>query len=59
MRGFVKGPCFCDVVLCVLSSLAINSLRKRELVVLLPLYSCSRVGVCVLCLFFSVPWVGL
>ena len=31
---------FCDIVFCVLSSFAISSLRKRELVALLQLCSC-------------------
>ena len=51
---FCVGSMFCGVVLGVLSSLAINLLRKRELVALL-----CVVAVCVLCLFLKVLWVGL
>ena len=45
---------FCGVFLGVLSSLAIILLRKRVLVALL-----CDVAVCVLCLFLTVPCVGL
>ena len=49
----------CNALAGALSSFAIISLRKRELVALLLLCSCSHVAVSVLCLFFVVPWVGL
>ena len=48
------GPCFL-----VLSSFAIISLRKRELVALLYSCSCCRVTISVLSPFYAVPWVGL
>ena len=44
---------FCDVILGALLSLAIILLRKRA-----GLFNCV-VAVCVLCLFLTVPWVGL
>ena len=44
-------------VFIILSSFAIISLRKRELVALLKLCSCVAVGV--LCLDLAVPLVGL
>ena len=50
---FVFGPC-----LSVISSFAIISLRKRELVALHSLSSCCHVAVSVLCLFLLVPWIG-
>ena len=56
---FVFSPCFGNVVFSVLSSFAIISLRKRELVALLKLSTCCHVAVMDLCLFFMVPWVGL
>ena len=53
--GFVFWPCFYAVhVPSVLSSFAIISLRKRELVVFLLLSSRRHVAACVLCLFFMV-----
>ena len=47
------------IVLCDISSFAINFLRKRGLVALLSLCSCWRVAVTVMCLFFAVTEVGL
>ena len=44
----VKGGawlCFCDIVLCARFSFAAISLRKRELVALVELYSCFDVCV--------------
>ena len=66
----VLGGLFCHFcnVLCVISSFAFISPRKRELVALLHLYSCCRVCVCVcvcacvrVCVrvFLEVPWVCL
>ena len=49
---------FCYAVLIVISSFTITSLSKRELVALL-LPSCCHMAVFVLCLFLTVPWVGL
>ena len=50
---------FCNLVLNVLSSFAIISLKKRRVVALLYLYFyCHNVCVCQ-CLFLAVPWVGL
>ena len=57
--GSVFGPLFCNAVLRVLSSLAIISLRKRELAALLKLCSCYQVVVSVLCFFTTVEWAGL
>ena len=45
---------FCYVVLSVLSSVAVISLRKIELVILLNYLSANS-----LCLFLMVSWVGL
>ena len=51
---------FCTVVLCVLSSFSITSLRKRELISLLLLCSdCCCASVSVLCIFLAVLLVGL
>ena len=47
------------LLLSVLSSLAIVSLREGEMVASLPLSLCCRAGVFVLSLFLAVPWVGL
>ena len=46
---------FCNVVLSVLSSLAIILLRKRKMVAA----DYNRECVYFLCLFLGVPWVGL
>ena len=53
--GYCVRSLFCYAVLCVLSSFVIISLGKRELVALLY----SHVVVVALCLFLTVPWVGL
>ena len=53
------GGVFCYAVLTVLSSFAIILLRKSELVVLLWLSLLCQVDESVLCLFLTVPWVGL
>ena len=50
---------FCCALLCVLSSFATILKRKGELVALLLLSYESLVGVYVLWLFLTVPWVGL
>ena len=47
------SPCFVEWLLLSLSNLSIILLGKREL------YLNLFVGVCVLCLFLTVPWVGL
>ena len=52
------GLCFC-ILLCVLSSFAIISTRKRELVALLLLSFLCVVTVTVLRLFHTMSWVGL
>ena len=58
-RGFCVRYLFCYAVLCVFSSFAIIPLGKRGPVALL-LRSCDcHVFVVVLCLFLTVPWVGL
>ena len=46
-------------IVCVLSSFAIISMGKRELVALLCLFSLCLVIVVVQWLFLTVPWVGL
>ena len=50
---------FCYAVLCVVSRFAIISLVKRELVALVLLSSGYHVAGIILCLFFTVTWVGL
>ena len=50
---------FCYAVLNVLSSFAITSQRKRELVALLYLSSCCHMAVIVLSLFLMALWVDL
>ena len=55
---FCVRSLFCYEALCVLSSFAIISLGKRELVALL-LLSWRHVAVVVLCLFLTVTWNGL
>ena len=57
--GLCVWPLFCCVVLSVLSSFAIISLRKRELVALPSLCSCYHVAAGFLCHFLTVPCVGL
>ena len=57
--GFCVCSMFCCALFCVLSSFAIISIRKRELVVLLCLFSLCLVIVVVQWLFLTVPWVGL
>ena len=63
LLSLVVGACvlslFCTVVPGVLSSVAIISLRKRELVVLPNLPSYCHVAVSIVCLLLVVPWVGL
>ena len=56
---FCVGSYLCNVFLCVLSSVAIILLMKREFVALLQLFSCCHVAGSVLCLFLVVPLVGL
>ena len=51
LRTLIWGPWgfvinYCDVVVVILSGLAIILLRKRELVASLMLYSCCRVTQC-------------
>ena len=53
MRGFVF-----IVILTVLSSFAIISLRKRVLVAKPWLFDCSREAISALYLFTEVPWFG-
>ena len=55
--GFSAGSLFCFAVLCVLSSFAIISLGKRELVALLLFCPECHAAVIVLLLFLAVPWV--
>ena len=50
-------PCLCCAVLNTVSSLAIISLEKRELVTLLYLLFWCHVTVSVLCLFLAMTWV--
>ena len=57
--GFSVWSLFCNLVLEVLSSFAIISLRKRRLVALLYLYFAVIMCVSVQCHLFAVPWVGL
>ena len=57
--GGMFGSCFVMLFNVSFSSFAIILLRKREIVALLYLCYWCRVVVCVLCLFFFVPWVGL
>ena len=61
LAPIVGGLCLVHVLFCssVLSRFVIISPRKRELVDLHELSSCSHVAVNVLCLFLAVPWVGL
>ena len=47
------------VVLNVLSSLAIHFTGEERVGCFVSMCSCCRVTVCVLCLFLTVPWVGL
>ena len=54
-----KRGLFCYVVLCALSSFAINPLGNGGLAVLLLLSSIYHVSVVVLCPFLTVPLVGL
>ena len=59
---FVGAMClswFCYALLCVHSSLAIIMKRERKLVALLLLSYRCIVTVNVVCLFLTVPWVGL
>ena len=56
---FVVWSLFCNVVLSVISSFVIISLRKRAMVALRWLCFCCCVSVCVLCLFLKVPCIGL
>ena len=55
--GFCNCSVFCCALLCVLSSFAIASMGKRELVALLSLS--SRCLMIVVLLFLAVPWVCL
>ena len=61
----VGCSCFvliCHIVLCILSSPVIISLRKRKLVVLLKFYYCFCTCTCVpvfLYPFLTLPWIGL
>ena len=55
--GEVVWSLFCFAVLCVLSSFAIISLGKRELVALILLSSWCHVAVFVRCLFLAVAWL--
>ena len=57
--GLSVWSLFRYTVLSVLSSFEIISPRKRELVALLYLFPRCHVAVSVLCLFLTVPWVGL
>ena len=57
--GFCVCSMFCCALFCVLSSFAIISMGKRELVALLCLFSLCLVIVVVQWLFLTVPWVGL
>ena len=50
---------FCYVVLHVLSSFTIISLRKREMIALLSVSTWWHMTVSALFLFLTVPWVGL
>ena len=50
---------FCCALLCILSSFAITLKRKKELVALLLLSYGCLVTENVLCLFLTVPWIGL
>ena len=50
---------FCYALLCVHSSLTIILKWKRKLVALLLLSCKCNVTINVLCLFLTVPWVGL
>ena len=52
----VFGHCFALKVLCVVSSCAIISLGKKELVALRSLCSEWHVAVIVILLFLAVPW---
>ena len=59
---FVGGLClslFCYAFLCVHSSFAIISKRKKKLVALLLLSYRCIVAINLLWLFLTVPWVGL
>ena len=49
----------CDVVLNVLSSLAIHCTGGERAGCFVSMCSCCRVTVWALCLFLAVPWVGL
>ena len=57
--GFLCLSLFCYALLCVHSSFAIISKRKRKLVALLLLSYRCIVTINVLWLFLTVPWVGL
>ena len=50
---------FCYALLCVHSSFAIILKKKRKLVALLLLSYRCIVTINVLCLFLTVPWIGL
>ena len=54
--GVCVWSLFCTVVLGVLSSFAIISLRKRKLVALPNLSSCCHVAINNMCLLIVVPW---
>ena len=58
----MRGLClylFCYAFLCVHSSFAIILKRKRKLVALILLAYRCIVTINILCLFLTVPWVGL
>ena len=50
---------FCSVILCVLSSFEVIRERERERERGVFIVFCCRVVVRVMCIFFTVPWVGL
>ena len=57
--GFLRLSLFWYALLCVHSSFVIIFMRKRELVALLLFEFGCLVTVNVLCLFITVPWIGL
>ena len=58
LLGFNVWSLFCCALLCVVSSFAIISLGKRELIGLLS-GLLFNFPVSVQCLFLAVPWIGL
>ena len=57
--GILCLSLFCHAFLCVLTSFTIILKRKRELGAFLLLSYRCLVTVNVLCLFLTVPWIGL